>query len=648
MEEDGNREEGESSDCHGSARGNAGQAERSLPASTDEPWCPSTVRRDFLKGTLATLAVPSALAASASADDGDGWETESVRDQDGIVTASNPIAAEVGADVLRNGGNAFDAAASVQLVLTVVDPYSSGIGGSGMMTAYSAEDERAYALNAQVRAPIDASVDIRYDEDGNLKPQFELFYGGITVGTPGTLRGLDLMLKHWGTKSIRDLATTPAALAREGFEVDEHVASIASATAWRMNEAAREIWVPDGDPVEAGDVVVQEDLGTTFGLIEADGIQPFYRGEIAEAIASAVQEWGGVMGVKDLKAYRPTIDRPTQTRYEDPHPSLANNRPVDILSIPAPGEGGTIVPGAMKILDMIDLSETDPLSAERYHLTWEARAAMNDPVVGTMGDPEFVDVPQSGILDSEFLSGRRELIDRETRNPDILDEPSDPWAYQAGEPWTTDPPVEVSEDDVGAEAKLPETEHTTHFSVADGEGNVVSFTGTLSSGFGTGNVVPGYGFFLNNSIGSGLGYSGPNKIGPLRRYRTTTAPSLVLRDGQPLFACGSPGGSSISQTVIDVLLNLIEHGMSLEAAVEHPRMYIHTDELEAGLPDETLQGLRDLGYDTSREPTTGAVGDTQIVAVDQERDELVGVFDPRRGGGVVGVGDDAIKRDPRL
>lgn len=647
MVADGNREDDESRDYHVSAREGRDRAERALTASNDDRLWPSAVRRDFLKGTLAALAVPSALGAPASAAGETGWEAESIRDGDGIVSASNPIAAEEGADVLRNGGNAFDAAAMVQLVLTVVDPYGSGIGGSAMATAYSTDDERAYALNAQARAPIDASVGIRYDENGDLKPRFELFYGGITVGTPGTLRGLDLMLKHWGTKSLRDLASAPAALAEEGFEVDEYVASVASATAWRMNEAAREIWAPDGEPVEAGDVIVQEDLAKTFRLIETDGLRPFYRGEIAEAIADAVQEWGGVMRVEDLKAYRPTIDRPTQTRYEDPHPTVANNRPVDILSIPAPGEGGTIVPAAMKILDRIDLSETDPLSAERYHLTWEARAAMNDPVVGTMGDPEFVDVPR-GILDGEFLTGRRELIDRTTRNPNILNEPSDPWAYQAGEPWTTDPPVDVSEDDVVAEAELPETEHTTHFSVADGDGNVVSFTGTLSSGFGTGNVVPGYGFFLNNSIGSGLGYSGPNKIGPLRRYRTTTAPSLVLRGGKPLFACGSPGGSSISQTVIDVLLNLIEYGMTLEAAVEHPRMYIYTDELEAGLPEETLQGLRDLGYETSPEPTTRAVGDTQMVAVDQERDELVGVFDPRRGGGVVGAGDDAIKREPRL
>ncbi|MFC4439993.1 MULTISPECIES: gamma-glutamyltransferase [Natrialbaceae] len=612
---------------------------------SDESVAP--LRREFMKGAAATVALSGATTGPASAaEDGDGgWETTAIRDQDGIVSSSHPIASEIGAEVLETGGNAFDAAAAVQLALGVVDPYGSGLGGSGMMVGYSDDDERAYTLNCQVRAPIDASPDVRYDEGGTLKPAAERFYGGISVGTPGVLRGLDVMVKNWGTRSISELVDRPAELAESGFEVDARVARIAGAAAWRMNDAAREVWAPGGDPVEAGDLVVQEDLAKTLRLIEADGIRPFYRGEIAEAIAETVQDAGGVMRVEDLKTYRPTIDRPTQIRYENPHPTIANGDPIDVISSPPPVEGGVIAPGAIKIADGLDLSDVDSLSAERFHLTWQARAAMEDPKSRTIGDAEFVDAPVEGMLDDEFLAKRRELIDRGARNPDLLGAPSDPWAHQAGEPWTTDPPVGVDEGDVPGGHEPPESENTTHFTVADGAGNVVSFTGTLSSAFGTGAVVPGYGFFLNNSV-SQLRDSGPNAIGPLRRYNTTAAPSMVLRGGKPLFTCGSPGGIVISQVVTDVILNVLEYGMTLEEAVEHPRMYVFTGEWESGVPDETIDGLEALGYDVPDAPVTD-VGDAQMVAVDRERGELVGVVDPRRGGAVVGAGDDTIERKPR-
>ncbi|WP_255171427.1 gamma-glutamyltransferase [Natrononativus amylolyticus] len=602
-------------------------------------------RRDFMKGTAAAFAVAGTglVPMQAAASEDGGWEAETIRADDGIVAASQPVAAEVGAEVLDAGGNAFDAAAAVQLALTVVDPYGSGLGGSGMMVGYSAADERTYTLNSQVRAPIDASVDIRYDEDGNLKPSNDRRFGGIAVGTPGTLRGLDVMVKNWGTMDLSELAGRPAEIAEDGFEVDERLASVVAGVAWRFNDAAEEIWGTDGDPVQAGETVVQEDLGRTLRLIEDDGIRPFYRGEIAEAIVETVRDAGGVMRMADLQSYRPTLDRPTQIRYDNPHPTIANNEPIDVVSAPAPIEGGYIVPGMLKLLDELDVSDVDSLSAERFNLTWQARAAMENPVITTAADPEFVDVPSSGILDDDFLDTRRDLMTPGERNPDLLDEESDPWAYQAGEPWTTDPPVGIDDEDVPDEHEPPEQD-TTHFTVADGDGNVVSFTGTLSSGFGTGAIVPEYGFFLNNSVAQ-LANSGPTQIGPLRRYTTTVAPTLVLRGGKPLFTCGSPGGIVISQAVADVLVNVLEYGMTLKEAVEHPRMYVFTGQWEPGTPEETIDGLEDLGYEMNASPG-GGVGDTQMIAVDQERGELVGVYDPRRGGGVSGVGTDR-KRAPR-
>lgn len=602
-------------------------------------------RRNFVKGTAAILAVSGTglVSSPATASEDDSRDAETIRDDEGIVAASQPIAAEIGTEVLAAGGNAFDAAAAVQLALTVVDPYGSGIGGSGMMVGYSAADDRTYTLNCQARAPIDASVDIRYEEDGSLKPSDERSYGGISIGTPGVLRGLDVMLKNWGTMPITELASRPAKVAEDGFEVDDRVASVVSGVAWRFNDAAQAVWAPGGDPVQAGDVVVQEDLAKTLRMIEEDGICPFYRGEIGEAVVEMVRDAGGVMRLEDLRSYRPTIDRPTQIRYENPHPTLANDQPVDVVSAPAPVEGGLIVPGMLKLLDELDLSDADSLSAERFNLTWQARAAMEDPVITTSADPDFVDVPGTGILDEEFLDTRRDLIEPGARNPDILETESEPWAYQAGEPWTTDPPVGVDEGDVPDEHEPP-AEDTTHFTVADCDGNVVSFTGTLSSGFGTGAMVPEYGFFLNNSVAQ-LANSGPTAIGPLRRYTTTVAPTMVLRGGKPLFTCGSPGGIVISQVVADVVLNVLEYGMSLREAVEHPRTYVFTGEWEEGIPDETIDGLEALGYDMATTPVAD-IGDTQMIAVDQERDELVGVYDPRRGGGVAGVGDDN-GRDPR-
>lgn len=605
-------------------------------------------RRRFMRGTAVALGLSGAgvsgSAAAAEGDDeddgGEGWEVESLHDPGGVVSASHPIAAEVGADVLESGGNAFDAAAAVQLALTVVDPYGSGIGGSGMLIGYSAGEERPVTLNCQARAPIDASPAMRYDGDGDLKPPAQRSYGGISIGTPGTLRGLDVMLKRWGTRSLGELATRPRKIAAEGFKLDERVANVLSAVVWRMNDAALEIWAPDGEPLEAGDLVVQEDLAKTLSLIEAEGIDPFYRGEIGEAIVDLVQGAGGVMEMADLRAYRPTIDPPTRVSYDDPHPTIGNS--VDVLSAPPPVEGGLVVPGMLKILDGMELP-ADPLSATRYHRTWAARAAIENPMITTTGDPEFVDVPVRGILSDDLIASRRDLIDPDERNPDLLDAESDPWARQPGEPWTTDPPVGVDGADVPGEFEPPTTEDTTHFSVADGDGNVVSFTGTLSSGFGTGAVVPGYGFFLNNSVAQ-LGESGPDRLGPLRRYNTTAAPTLVLQDGEPLLTCGSPGGIVISQVVADVLVNVIEYGMSLEEAVAHPRMYVFTGEYEEAVPQDTIDGLETMGYTMADDPT-GPLGDTQMVAVD--RDGPMGVYDPRRGGGVAGAGGEDVGRPPR-
>ncbi|MFC4986727.1 gamma-glutamyltransferase family protein [Saliphagus infecundisoli] len=607
-------------------------------------------RRRFMRGTAVALGLSGAGVSGSAAAEGDekddgedgseGWEVESVSDPEGVVSASHPIAAEVGAEVLESGGNAFDAAAAVQLALTVVDPYGSGLGGSGMLVGYSASEDGPVTLNCQARAPIDASVGMRYDDEGNLKPPAQRSYGGISIGTPGTLRGLDVMLKRWGTRSLGDLATRPREIAAEGFELDERVASVLSAVVWRMNDAALEIWAPDGEPLEAGDLVVQEDLAGTLSLIEEGGIDPFYRGEIGEAIVDLVQDAGGVMEMADLRSYRPTIDPPTRVTYEDSHPTIG--KAVDVLSTPPPVEGGLVVPGMLKIIEGMELPD-DPLSATRYHRTWAARATIENPMISTTGDPEFVDVPVRGILSDDLIASRRDLIDPDERNPDLLGAESDPWARQPGEPWTTDPPVGVDDGDVPGEFEPPTTEDTTHFSVADGEGNVVSFTGTLSSGFGTGAVVPGYGFFLNNSIAQ-LGETGPDRLGPLRRYNTTAAPTLVLRDGEPFLTCGSPGGIVISQVVADVLVNVLEYGMSLEEAVAHPRMYVFTGEYEAAVPEDTIDGLESMGYTMADEPT-GPLGDTQMVAVD--RDGPMGVYDPRRGGGVVGASGEDVGRPPR-
>ncbi|WP_187432984.1 gamma-glutamyltransferase [Natronococcus pandeyae] len=592
-----------------------------------------------MKGTAAVgIGVAASTVASADTDGetaDDGWEATAVTAGGGMVSSSHPLASEIGANVLADGGNAFDAAAATQFALAVVEPNGSGLGGSDLLLAYDADDEQCYAVDGLARSPIEASPEIRYDEDGEQKPPMERSYGGIAVGTPGTVRTLDVLLKRWGTRSIREVVGPAADLAAEGFEVDQRLAETVGWSAWRFNDAASSVFAPDDEPVSVGDTLVQDALAETLRLIESDGIDPFYRGEIADAIVEFVRSAGGVMSASDLRSYRPTIEPVPSITFDEPHPAVARGGEIRVTATP-PSSYGVVVLGLLKLIEDLDIDRDGANSIERYHYLAEARRLASAPVYATGGDPEFVDVPARGMLADEYIDERRDMIDPTEADFDLVFEPGEPWSHQPGRPYVTDPPAGVSPSDF---ADTPgdgtdEGESTTHFVTADSEGNVVSCSGTLSANFGTGAVVPDYGFFLNNSVSNMSSEPGPDQIAPLRRYSTSMCPTMALRDGKPLLALGSPGGGSIPRVVAGVLTNVLVHGMSLAEAISHPRMYMWT--WEAEVDSAVVEGMRSREHDVDDDPTPH-IGDVQAIRIDQRREQLVGVADPRRGGAAIGT-----------
>jgi gamma-glutamyltranspeptidase / glutathione hydrolase len=369
---------------------------------------------------------------------------------------------------------------------------------------------------------------------------------------------------------------------------------------------------------EAGDHLVQKDLAKTLKLIRKDGSDAIYGGEVGEAIAQTVQSFDGSMTIEDLRDYKITVDDPVWGSYKG----------YDIATMPPPSSGGITLLQMMKLLEEFDLQNYDPYAADYYHLLTEAMHLAYADRGAFMGDPEFVDVPTSGLLNPDYVSERRALMNPETMTEHV--EPGDPWAYEVGE---ADYEIRMEEDDrpVG---------QTTHFTLADRWGNVVSYTSTIEQLFGTGIMVPGYGLMLNNELTDfSARPGGPNEVQPHKRPLSSMTPTIVFKDGEPYMALGSPGGMTIITSVLQVALNSIEHDMTLPDAIAAPRIFSNTPAAnvrwEHGIAEEIRADLQERGHPLTPEPQF--IGNVQSIWMDQEQDLFQGVADFRRDGAAIGV-----------
>ncbi|MCP3026415.1 gamma-glutamyltransferase [Halobacillus sp. A5] len=542
---------------------------------------------------------------------------------EGMVATAHPAASEVGAEVLRKGGTAMDAAIAIQLALNVAEPMMSGIGGGGFMMVYDAEKDDVSIIDSRERAPAGAEPDMFLDEDGEVIPFSERHITGNAVGVPGTLKGLMTAYDEWGTRPFNQLINPAIKLAQKGVEVNSVLAEAIDDNQYELSRsAAKDVFLPGGEPLQEGEELVQKDLADTFKLIRKDGLDAFYGGEIGQALADTVQDFGGTMTSEDLENYQLTIDEPVTGTY----------RGYKIASMPPPSSGGLTVLQMLKMLEGVDLSEYDVRSPEKYHLMAEAMHLAYADRNAYIGDTQFVDVPMEGMLNEEYLAERASLIEPEQANDDV--EPGDPWAYQDGESGH----AASSEDD-------REIGETTHFSVADKWGNHVSYTTTIEQVFGSGIMVPDYGIMLNNELTDFSAVpEGPNQVEPGKRPMSSMTPTMVLEDGEPYLSLGSPGGPTIITSVFQTLVNVIDYDMPLKDAIEEPRIYSPSYPQitwEEGIPDHVRAAMEDWGHQWQSNP--GEIGNVQAVRV-LEDGSYEGAADSSRGGTAIGLDKTAGKK----
>ena len=571
----------------------------------------------------------------------------------GVVAVSHPLAAAAGALMLERGGNAIDAAAAVQFALNVVEPQSSGIGGGGFMMIYLAKTHETVVVDSRERAPAAASADMF--APGGVALSFEVASGsGLSVGVPGTVLGVDTALRRWGTMRLADTLAPAIKLAEKGFRINRFLAAdIAndnSRTQQQPETAA--IFHPDGFALSEGDLLIQPDLAKTLKLIAAHGPDAFYHGPIAQAIVNAQQRsrtspasvGSGRMTLEDLARYKVTLRQPVVGHY----------RGWTIVGAPPPSSGGLTVIQMLKLLETFPIGNTKSGygfgSANTQHLMIEAmRLAFADRAVW-IGDEDVVPVPKKGLLDSTYLAARARMIKLGSR----MATPA------AGDPLPYDTPTMPKNIKLDVIPSEPEKGiHTTHFSIVDQWGNIVSYTTTIENTWGTGITVPGYGFLLNNELtdfnfvpaaNTATGNRGANDVAPHKRPRSSMAPTLLFKNGKPFAAYGSPGGSTIINSVLNITLNLIDHGMTLQQAIDAPRLSVTSaagavsceggsDFKQPRFGIQAQNALRALGHTSlgaiDSDACQASIGSVQAVTVDLQTGKQYGAADKRREGTVI-------------
>lgn len=569
----------------------------------------------------------------------------------GVVAVSQPAAAAAGARILAQGGNAIDAAAAVQFALNVVEPQSSGLGGGGFMLVHLAKTGETFFVDSRERAPARARADM-FAPDG-LPMSFPLAStSGLAVGVPGTLLGIDTALCRWGTMKLADTLAPAIELAAHGFRVNrflaEDIAKDDGRTQIQPETAA--IFRPGGVPLAEGDWLVQPDLAKTLKLIAVRGPDAFYRGPIARAIVKAQQrgrsELGeagkGRMTLADLARYKVAVRAPLIGHY----------RGWTLAGMPPPSSGGLTVFEILKLLERFPLGDVSQGygfgSPKTLHVMAEAmRLAFADRAVW-IGDDDAAATPQRGLMDTGYLAARSALIRPDRR----MDTP------QAGD-------IMLQDDSATTRPKLPraheESLHTTHFAIVDRWGNMVSATTTIEYTWGSGITVPGYGFLLNNELTDfnflpaadrAAGNPGANDVAPYKRPRSSMAPLLLLKDGKPVAAYGSPGGATIINTVLNVTLDFIDHGMTMQQAIDAPRLSVtHAAGklsceggeafMQPAISIATQDALRELGHPglgaAGTDGCRAAIGSVQAVVIDPATGAHRGAADKRREGTVIRV-----------
>lgn len=503
----------------------------------------------------------------ASADPRATDKTPTAKGSGGAVSSVDPEATAAGIEILRKGGNAVDAAVATAAALGVTEPYSAGIGGGGYFMYYDSKTGKISTIDGRETAPAamphDAFVDPETGEPYNFTP--ELVTSGVAVGVPGTLATWQRALDNWGSQSLKQVLRPATQVASRGFVVDEtfREQTLDNKERFAAFGSTSELFLPGGDAPQVGSIFKNPDLAQTYRLLAKQGPSAFYQGEMAEAISQTVQAPptvedtdlpvpAGYLSTADLADYEVAEQQPTKVTY----------RGLDVFGMAPSSSGGTTIGESLNILGEFDLAGMERPSA--LHHYFEATALAYADRGKFVGDPAFVDVPTETLTSKLFGVDRACAVNPEQAAVKPV-APGDIEGYDGLCPAATSEPV-VEQD--------TENISTTHLSVVDQWGNVVSYTLTIEQTGGSGMVVPERGFLLNNELtdfSTVYDPQDPNRIEPGKRPRSSMAPTIVLRDGEPMLAIGSPGGSTIITTVLQTLVNRIDLGMDISQAIAAPR-----------------------------------------------------------------------------
>jgi len=502
-----------------------------------------------------------------------GATRQPVRARHGMVVAMESIAADVGVSALQKGGNAVDAAVAVGFALAVTHPFAGNIGGGGYMLIRMA-DGRSTFIDFRERAPGAASRDMYLDPQGNLTR--DSIEGWRSAGVPGSVRGFELANTKFGTRTWAENLAPAIELATKGYTISYALAEgLRGSRSLARDPESKRIFQRDGQFFEAGDTLVQPELANTLQRLATNGPSEFYEGETATRLAAEMARHGGLVTVADLKGYKAVERSPLQGSYKG----------YKVLTAPPSSSGGIALLEMLGVLEGTGYEKAGAGSAAAIHYEAEAMRRAYADRNEYLGDPDFVKNPISALLDKAYLAKLRGTIDPEHATPSVQVKPGLP-----------------------AAEKL----ETTHFSVVDAEGNAVAVTYTLNGGYGNGITVPGLGFLLNNEMddfaskpGSpnmfGLVQGERNAIAPGKRPLSSMTPTILLKDGKLFMTVGAPGGSRIPTAVLQVILNVVDFGMTIQDAIDAPR--IHHQwlpdrlSLEHAISPDTVALLKARGYD---------------------------------------------------
>ncbi|MDQ5911348.1 MAG: gamma-glutamyltranspeptidase / glutathione hydrolase [Pseudomonadota bacterium] len=530
--------------------------------------------------------------------------------RNGMVASQEALATQVGLDILKQGGNAVDAAVAIGFALAVTLPQAGNLGGGGFMVVYNAAKKQSETVDFREVAPATARRDLYLNEKGEVdEPRIR--YSHQAAGTPGTVAGLALAHQRHGRLAWRAVVEPALRLAEQGIPVSPELAQSLREAHKRMAPwpASMKIFFKaDGAPYQPGETLVQSDLATSLRLIAEQGAQAFYEGAIAQKLVADMQANGGLISLDDLKNYRAVVRAPVKGHY----------RGYDIVSMPPPSSGGIHLVQILNILETWPLAELGPESAATLHRLAEAMKLAYADRSEYLGDPDFVKIPMAGLTAKAYAKTLAAQIDLSRARPAAEIKPGQPQPYESGQ--------------------------TTHYSIIDRDGNAVAVTYTLNFGYGSGIVAAGTGILLNNEMDDfaakpgvpnayGLIGGDANAVGPGKRPLSSMTPTLVFKDGQVVLATGSPGGSRIITTVLQTVLNVIDHRMNIAEATLAPRIHHQwqPDELrvEEGLSPDTVRLLEGLGH---KVVVKDAMGNTQSIV--RAPEGLFGFSDPRRAGGL--------------